>query len=192
MTRNTTAQDIKRANKIAKSSALYVDDCDDDAAQKIAASVTGAAKTANHPLKEQASSLASTVGQIAGDVKDKAVGAAETAGGLARDIAGQKATEAKDTLADEGYRLAQTMRTAAADRGQTLQAKVLEVAAGGVDSIADSLSGRSIRDLFADVQAFAGRNPGVFVAGAAVAGFAVARFVRSGGGHELAYQARQT
>lgn len=192
MTHDTETQNVKRANSVAKSAAQFVARDVTDAAQDIVDTVSDAAVATGHSIKEQAATLAARAGEIAGDVKDRAVEAAGSARAAAVELADQKATTAKDSLADEGHRLADTMRSSAAARGQTLQAKVIEVAAGSVDAFADTLSGRSISDLMADVQTYARRHPGVFVAGAALAGFALARFVRSGGGHDLASGSRQT
>ena len=143
-------------------------------------------------VKDQASAAATMVrdkaGDIASDVKAKAMDAAE----VARDAVGQTATAAKDSLADGGHKLADSLRTAASDRGPSVQARVLDAVAGGVDTVADTLHGRSFGDLIADVQDLARRNPGLFVAGAAVAGFALARFIRAGSQHDLAMHRRQS
>lgn len=98
----------------------------------------------------------------------------------ATDFASKKADVMKDSIADEGHRLAQSLRSAASDRGESVQARVLDVVAGGVEQVSESMRGRSLSSMYSDVQAFARRNPGAFVAGAAIVGFAVARFVRSG------------
>ena len=95
-------------------------------------------------------------------------------------MASQKVDAAKDSIASEGHRLANTLRSAAGDRGDGVRAHVLEAVAGGVETAANSVQARGMSALFADVQTFARRNPGAFVAGAAVLGFALARFMRSG------------
>ena len=51
--------------------------------------------------------------------------------------------------------------------------------AGTVGNLATRLREGSIDDLVDDTRAFARRNPGLFIAGGVVAGFALARFVKA-------------
>lgn len=164
-----TTDNVKKAVAATKTAAQSVVHDGQMAAHDLADSVKEQAQDASETIKHKASALVD-------DVKDKAK---DVAAG-AREMAGQKAEAAKDTLADEGHRFAGTLRSAASDHGETVQGRVLDVMAGGVESVADSIRGRSFGSLFSDLQAFARRNPGAFVAGAAVAGFALARFVNSG------------
>ena len=61
----------------------------------------------------------------------------------------------------------------------SVQARVMSAVAGGVSQAAHTLRDRSLSEMAADLRALAKRNPGVFAAGAAVAGFALARFLRA-------------
>ena len=51
------------------------------------------------------------------------------------------------------------------------------MAADGVTELSDALRDRSAGSLLQEANTLARQNPGVFVAGAALAGFAAARFV---------------
>ena len=117
-----------------------------------------------------------TVRNLASDVTAQAV---ETAASL-RDGAALRLDDARDALSESGDKLAETLRRAAEEPAPgSIPARVLSAVAGGVSSAANALHDRSISDIAADVRALARRNPGAFAAGAAVAGFALARFLRA-------------
>ena len=61
----------------------------------------------------------------------------------------------------------------------SLQAAALDQLAQGLDGLSRSLQERSIDGLADDVAMFARRNPLLFLGGAALAGFAAARFLKS-------------
>lgn len=117
-----------------------------------------------------------TVRQMVSDVSSQA---ADTAAAV-RDSAVDRLDDARDALSESGDRLAETLRRAAEEPvAGSVQARVLSAVAGGVSSAANTLRDRSVSDIVADVRALAQRKPGAFAAGAAVAGFALARFLRA-------------
>lgn len=125
---------------------------------------------------DAATAVNDTVRDIASDVSAKA---ADTGAAL-RDGAVDRFDEARDALTDSGDRLAETLRRAAEEPASgSVQSRVLSAVAGGVSTAANTLRDRSVSDIVADVRALARRNPGAFAAGAAVAGFALARFLRA-------------
>lgn len=131
-----------------------------------------AMKTVSHA----AEATKDTVHQLASDVTTHAV---DTAAAL-RDGAIERLDGARDALSDSGDRLAETLRRAAEEpTAGSVQARVLAAVAGGVSSAASTLRDRSASEIAADVRALARRNPGAFAVGAAVAGFALARFLRA-------------
>ena len=160
-----TKTDIKKAATATKTAAQAV-------VQDGQATAVDMAMSAKDQVESTATLLKDKASDIVGDMKDAAA--------AARNAAGNRVDAAKETIADQGHKLAENLRTAASDRGETVQGRVLDAVAGGVDHVADSLQGRSITAIFSDVQALARRNPGAFVAGAAVVGFALARFLRAG------------
>jgi vacuolar-type H+-ATPase subunit H len=95
-----------------------------------------------------------------------------------REVAADRAEAARETLIDSGDRLAQTLQDHAAE-APAVQARVLTGIAGGVTKASDALRGRTVGELVSTAQDYARRHPGAFAAGAAVAGFALARFLRS-------------
>jgi hypothetical protein len=97
-----------------------------------------------------------------------------------RDGAAERIEAGRDALSDSGDRLAETLRKAATDpKAGSMQTKVLGAAADGLETVAEDLRNRSLSQMSADVQAYAQRNPMVFAAGAAVAGFMLARLFRT-------------
>ena len=131
-----------------------------------------AMKTASHV----ADVAKDTVRSVASDVKSQAT---DTAAAM-RDSAVERLDDARDALSDSGDRLAETLRRAAEEPAAgSVQARVLSAVAGGVSSAASTLHDRSVSQMAADLRALASRHPGAFAAGAAVAGFALARFLRA-------------
>lgn len=91
-----------------------------------------------------------------------------------------RADAARETLSDVGDRLAETLERASSDSdGDALKSRVLSSVAQGLTSASDALRQRSVSELTADVRTLARKHPGAFMAAAAVAGFAAARFIRS-------------
>lgn len=121
--------------------------------------------------------MASEAGRsVKAEVKARAADTLETV----RDAAGERAGAARDTLVDAGERLADTL-LAEAGASEGVSSRILNSLAGGVSTVTDGLRGRTLGDLIADTKVYAQRHPGTFAVGAAVAGFALARFLRSSG-----------
>lgn len=113
------------------------------------------------------------------DARGRAVDAASRTASAAKAEALSRAEGAKDGLADQGERLAQSLRSAVDGGDDSIQAKLMAAAADSVQDLVGSLRGKSLDQLVADAGSFARRNPGAFVAAAALAGFAAARFARA-------------
>jgi hypothetical protein len=115
--------------------------------------------------------------------------AAEEAGAM-RDGVQTGIAAAQNVLGASGDRLAEALRHAAETaEAESMRTHVLSVAATGVSSASATLRDHSLSEIAADVRALARRHPGLFVAGAALAGFALARLlqapaIRHGGHHD--------
>lgn len=94
--------------------------------------------------------------------------------------ASAKAEEMRGTIAEEGQRMAFSLREAAG-QGGGVQARVLESMAQGVENVSDQIAQRDLSGLMDDVTAFARRNPAVFIAGAALAGVMLTRLAAQAG-----------
>jgi hypothetical protein len=126
---------------------------------------------------EQGGSYAQDISAAAGDIKSTAREAASHVVEEARDFAAER----KDAGADNVERLGRAVHGAADQI-----AKELPQAAGFVHSAAETLQGassalreRSIEDMVAGFGEFARRQPVAAFAGSVLAGFALARFLKS-------------
>lgn len=136
------------------------------------------AEAARETMSEATKMAKTTARQVAADVSSYADSAATSV----RDASVEQIDNARDALGESGDRLAETLRRAAEQPAEgSMQARVLSAVAGGVSSAADTLRDRSVTEIVADVRDLARRNPAVFAAGAAVAGFMIARFLRAPG-----------
>ena len=148
-----------------------------------AAAVETARDMAGDALAEGQSRLGGAMRKAADtatDAKDAIVAGAGSALGTVRDVAVEKADAARETLSDAGERLAATLKGAAADSDDdALKSRMLSSVAQGLTTASDALRQRSVTDLTSDVRTLARKHPGAFMVAAAVAGFAMARFVRS-------------
>ncbi|MFJ2822135.1 hypothetical protein ACIO7M_13595 [Streptomyces toxytricini] len=140
-----------------------------------------------HTVKEKAGEGAAVVGEktsrIAGTVGEQAAGVAGEAGARARDLAGELRTQVRDQARGQTGRLAQNVRSLADDLARMAEADtsgspaasaVRRVADGG-RRMASRMESRGPDGLLSDLQDFARRRPGAFLAGAALAGFALGR-----------------
>lgn len=114
-------------------------------------------------------------------ITDKAKDLAQDAKAEAREAAHDQAEMLRDEATQEVNQAADAAHRAsdAFDSG-SIQSQALEQLAQGIDGVASRLQGRSVDELFDDVTLFARRNPLLFLGGAAIAGFAAARFLKSG------------
>ncbi|APX10522.1 hypothetical protein [Tateyamaria omphalii] len=113
-------------------------------------------------------------------VKDSAASAAADMSDAAAGKARKEAEAARDMMTDEAEKTADAAQAAADefDPG-SIQAKALEEVARQVDHLADQIRTTDIDRLARSVGQAAQRNPLMFVAGAALVGFAATRFMRS-------------
>lgn len=113
-------------------------------------------------------------------VRDEVTSHATEALETARDIATDRAEDVREAVASTGKRLAHSLQDQA-DQAAATQARVLGSIANGVTQAADALRSNSVGDIVASATAYARRHPGAVAVGAAVAGFALARMMRSSG-----------
>ena len=98
----------------------------------------------------------------------------------AKSTATEKADEAKHQAADEIARTARGLEAAAEEMdGSPLQQDLLREAADGLKQIARAVEGKSIGAMAAELSEFGRQNPVAYLGGAALVGFALARFARA-------------
>ena len=129
---------------------------------------------------------------IATDLKSQASAHVEDAKGVITSMADEARArisgiidQQKSLGADKLSGLSQVAHKAAGDLdGQNpAVAKLVRDAAGSVDMIAGNLRSSNITDVIASVSTFARRQPVAFFAGSVLAGFALARFIKSEPAH---------
>ncbi|MDB5560193.1 MAG: hypothetical protein JWQ36_3127 [Enterovirga sp.] len=124
-------------------------------------------------LKSIATDVAS---EIANTAAEQGRGLLQAATGTAATFADQRKDTAAQSIADLAASLRETGGNF--DEQPSLKAFVGS-AADGLEQLATGLRDRSFADLYADVEAVARRQPMTFGAGAAIAGFLLARFIKS-------------
>jgi hypothetical protein len=113
-------------------------------------------------------------------VKDHAQSVAEDAREKVGSRIKDEATAARDTVADEMHKHANAADAAASEfDDNSMQAKAIEQVANRIDDIADQVRATDINRLAQSLSDAARRNPLLFVAGAAMAGFAATRFLKA-------------
>ena len=148
---------------------------------------TEASATADK-AKAEASKTYDAAATEAARLKDKAAGlgeqaksAAYTAADEARSYARSFADEQKANAADGVRDVSRALGDAAdnLDERYGFVAGYVRDAAGEVDRVASTLKDRSIDDLVYSVEGFARRQPTAFLGATVLAGFALARFIKS-------------
>lgn len=102
----------------------------------------------------------------------------------AADAVRSKATEAVETAQSRAVSEASSIANAADAAGDefrsgSLQAQLADQVAAGAEHVAKSIADVDVNALTRDVSDFARRNPLIFIGGAALAGMALARFLKA-------------
>ena len=111
-----------------------------------------------------------------GDLRDAALSSLDEA----KSAATEKVEETKDQAAGEIARTAEGLEAAAEEmEGSPFQQDLLREAADGLKQIAHAVEGKSIGTMAAELSEFGRQNPVAYLGGAALVGFALARFARA-------------
>ena len=125
------------------------------------------AEQLNERAREKASELRHQAGEAADNLRDRA-----------RSMVDRQ----KDAAVGRVEGVAHALRTASdelREQGQPMIAEYSRYAAEGLESVAHSLDERDLDDFVEGVESFARERPIVFLGGAMMAGFALARFMKS-------------
>ena len=144
----------------------------------------------NEPMTTTDDELKPHAGDLADTARDAGVAAQERLGDLrdaalssldeAKSAATAKVEETKGEAAGEIARTAEGLEAAAVEmEGSPFQQDLLREAADGLKQIAHAVDGKSIGRLAGDLSDFGRQNPVAFLGGAALVGFALARFARA-------------
>jgi hypothetical protein len=141
-------------------------------------SSSGAAEGLRSTAEQVTDQVKEQVKEQAGALKRQAKETAEDMRERARSVVDQQ----KQAAVGRVDGIAHALRTASdelRDQGQPMAAEYSRYAAEGLESMARSLERREVGDFVGSVEQFARERPGVFLGGAMVAGFALARFMKS-------------
>ncbi|MFH9137641.1 hypothetical protein [Streptomyces sp. NPDC017524] len=144
------------------------------------------AQTARDKASEGTDLLASKAGDVAGTAREQAADVTGEATARAQDVMGELRSQLEEQARSQTQRLADNVRRLADElHDMSRNSDGDSSAAGAVKQIADRghqaashLEDRGPAGLLDDVQDFARRRPGMFLAGAALAGFATARLAK--------------
>jgi hypothetical protein len=129
-------------------------------------------------VKEHGQKLSDRVTETADELKRQAEGAAHDI----RDRAFSAADEGKNAAAKRMESVAHAFRIASddlRDQGQPMVAEYSGHIAEGLESMAQSLGRRNVDELIEGIEDLARERPVAFMGGAMMAGFALARFMKS-------------
>ncbi|MEE2951389.1 MAG: hypothetical protein VYD57_09050 [Pseudomonadota bacterium] len=105
----------------------------------------------------------------------------------ARETAYEGADRAKHEVSSSLDDFAAAVRKASDELGQrdqSMASHLVREVAGGLEQASRSIGGRDVGEITHSVARFARERPGVFMAGMALAGLALGRFVRASGDHD--------
>ena len=187
VTSKTVKDDIKdtadAARRTISDAAVLTADTARDAADAVSQRAADTAAALSQRASETTTTLSHRASDAMGAVRDRAMDIKDAV----VDRASDTMDDARDALGASGERLAETLRNAAdGPDPASVPGRVLSAVAGGVASAAHTLRERNLTEIAADVRDLARRNPGAFAAGAAVAGFVLARFLLSSSRHQAA------
>lgn len=125
-------------------------------------------------------------------VKSAASDAAQTAADVAKDTAETikskvhaHAEQSKESVAEEVSSVSSALRSASDEmRAGSPQEQIVGQVAGTLADVSDSIRGQDIGDMVNSATDFARRNPLVFLGGAALFGFAAARYAKASDPHK--------
>lgn len=150
----------------AESSASQAFDSVRSSLDEVKGTVKESANTLMQGLSSAASDARNQAGELAGEAKTRVYGIVE---------------QQKNVGADQIGGIAQAVHSAADDLAERAPsvARYVHDAASGIDRVSDGLKNSSVDDIVDSVEHFARTQPLAFFGVAALAGFALSRFVKS-------------
>ncbi|MEV4940704.1 hypothetical protein [Streptomyces zaomyceticus] len=148
---------------------------------------TAAAHTVQEKAGESVSLVGDKAAEVSGTAKEQTANVIGEASAQARDLVGELRTQLTGQAETQTQRLAENVRRLSRElrelgengKPDSTMADVARQLADGGHQIASHMDKRGPDGLVSDLQNFARRRPGAFLAGAALAGFVVARAGKS-------------
>ena len=142
---------------------------------------------AKHEAEDVAHDARDRAKSVVDDVTAQARSVAHDASETLRSEVTARADAAKGAAAQEVSNVASALRKAAQEsRSGSAQERTFGQIADSLADASDAISNKDLGTAISDVGEFARRNPLTFLAGAALAGFAVSRFVKASDRHTVA------
>lgn len=172
----------------ATSTAKQYGDAAASAAQSYGDAAAGTAKDIASKASAATQSIQNNVASVASDLKDRASQHADQAKTIVSSIADEARGKISDIVehqksagAERLSGVARAAQTAANDLDEQNPqvARLVRDAAASVDRFAGDLRSSNVTDIVASVSNFARQQPVAFFAGSVLAGFALARFLKS-------------
>jgi hypothetical protein len=142
-----------------------------------------ATTTSTPAVREAGDELSATARAARAAVQERAGQLGEVARSSlddARSAVAEQSAAVKDQAVDEIARTARGLEAAAQElEGSPLQQELLREASDGLKQISRAVSGKSVGAIVEDLSDFGRHNPVAYLGGAALAGFALARFARA-------------
>ncbi|WP_404961621.1 hypothetical protein [Streptomyces sp. 147326] len=154
-----------------------------DASRPDESRTTAVAHTVQDKAGEGASLVGAKAAEVGGTAKEQAANVVGEATTQARDLVGELRTQLTGQAETQTQRLAENVRRLSQElrelgengKPDSTMAEVARQIADGGHQVAAHVEKRGPDGLIGDLQGFARRRPGAFLAGAALAGFVVAR-----------------
>jgi F0F1-type ATP synthase membrane subunit b/b' len=138
---------------------------------------TDAEQAAAHARSAADEAVAGVRGKAA-EMRQQAEGMVEDARRQAQELAGEQ----KNLAAERVNGFASALRHASSDldeQGQSMVSGFVRQAADGLESFSGAMQRNDVDDLVGSIEDFARRQPAVFIGSAVLAGFGIARFMKS-------------
>jgi DNA anti-recombination protein RmuC len=130
----------------------------------------------------EADAVANQTTDLPGQMLQQAQATVRQTADEAREKAPSLAVAQKDKASQSLEQVAQALRQTGqqlGEQGQGPASRVSEIAAEQLDRMADYLNARDINEIISEAEAFARRQPGLFLGSAFTLGFMASRFLKS-------------
>lgn len=118
-------------------------------------------------------------GSTEGNARERISQAASGVAGKAKDTARRVLSKSTERIGNSGYAASSALRRAAAEVDDSWVSAALQRSADGIEAAAQSLSGRDLSEIAEEVDAFARRQPALFLGASLALGFVAARLAKT-------------
>lgn len=135
------------------------------------------------PMTQKAGEAAEAIREAAEAVTEEAQKSVRRTAKAVRGAAGKAASRARKSTAAAVARADEVLHEQV-EKQEVAAHRLVDSVAGGFENLSGQLREGGVGQAFAEVEGFARRNPLLFIAGAALAGFAIARMTQARGSRD--------